>query len=62
MCTVFILLHYFGTRIAHLINILENRPIICIMLNAFANLLYVKLCWHTVIGATFDIIEVRGTL
>jgi len=27
MCTVFILLQYFGARIAHLINILENRPI-----------------------------------
>jgi len=27
MCTVFILLQYCGARIAHLINILENRPI-----------------------------------
>jgi len=27
MCTVFILLQYFGSRIAHLTNILENHPI-----------------------------------
>jgi len=27
MCTVLILLQYFGARIVHLINILENRPI-----------------------------------
>jgi len=44
MCTVFTLLQYFGKCIAHLINILENRPII--MLNAFANLLCLKLCRH----------------
>jgi len=31
MCTVFILLQYFGTRIAHLINILENRPIMLVL-------------------------------
>jgi len=27
MCTVFILLQNFGTRIVHLINILKNHPI-----------------------------------
>ena len=34
-CTVFILLQYFGMCIVHLINILENRPIMlaqCLML------------------------------
>jgi len=35
MCTVFILLQYIGARIAHLINTLQNRPIMlasCLML------------------------------
>jgi len=27
MCTIFILLQYFGGRIAYLIKILKNRPI-----------------------------------
>jgi len=47
MRTVFILLHFFGTHITHLKN-LKNCFIVHagIMLDAFANLLYLKLCQH----------------
>jgi len=34
VCTVFILLQYFGTCITQLINILENRPIMLAYLDA----------------------------
>jgi len=43
MCTVFIFLQNFGARIVH-----SRKSSYCaaIMLNAFANLLCSKLCWH----------------
>ena len=57
MCTVLILLQYFGMRIVHLIIILESWVTItvtitklsyyaCKLLNAFADLLCSKLCQH----------------